>query len=379
MSRFSRGELKASEPPRSARFTVALRKAREHISLLENHNVTAERFARQIGISVEQYRKYELGSIPPREVFQRLCEVLKPHFEIIENLRTQYKSVSTENTLEVIPFHAQSGQVDEWIHKTTGRLLVAYETGSLSDAVTIAQHSWPYALRYGNDIAELAALATMVSRTYSQLNQHLQALSATDQLMQKANQAHSRSEANAARLARLTYTTRYLGASGSSAAHLFLSFINDIKGNRRAARDGGDDQVTLNAAYRGIVIALTDRHGEENSLLLQDIRSAFEESNDGFSEWPLISANMLAQARVEAVVGDPEMALHAFASAVDHRSGFVDHAFVARTQILALIRMGRYEQACMKSRYWEQECLQRHMGHKAKLFRELAIIATRSK
>lgn len=379
MSRFRGGELKAFEPPLGARFTVALRGARAHISSLEGRNVTAERFAQQIGISAEQYRKYELGSIPPREVFQRLCEVLKPHFEIIEGLRQAYQSVSTENRLEVIPFHAQSGQVNEWIHQTTGRLLVAYETGSLTEAVKIAQRSWPYALKHGNDIAALASLASMVSRTYSQLNHHLQALSTTDQFMQKAHRANSRSEADAARLARLTYTTRYLGASGSSAAHLFLSFIDDTKGNGRVATDGGADQVTLNAAYRGIVIALTDRHSEENSVLLQDIRSAFEESHDGFSEWPLISANMLAQARVEAVVGDPEMALHSFASAVDHRSGFVDHAFVARTQILALIRMGRYEQACMKSRYWEQECLQRHMGHKAELFRELQRIATGSK
>lgn len=379
MSRFSRGELKASEPPRGARFTVALRKAREHISLLENHNVTAERFARRIKISVEQYRKYELGSIPPLEVFERICEALKPHFEVIESLQAAYPSRVPNNSSKVIPFHASSGQVDRWMLNSAGELLRVYETGRLDEARKIAQDSWPYALTYGNDIAALASLATMVSRTYSQLNHHLQALSTTDQFMQKACQSQSRSEANAARLARLTYTTRYLGASGSSAAHLFLSFINDTRSNGRAARDGGTDQVTLNAAYRGIVIALTDRHSDENRLLLKDIRSAFEESHDGFSEWPLISANMLAQARVEAVVGDPEMALHAFASAVDHRSGFVDHAFVARTQILALIRMGRYELACMKSRYWEQECLQRHMGHKAQLFRELARIATRSK
>lgn len=386
MSRLSRGELKAYRSESEAEvtdwqvtFSAALRDARKEVSDFDEQKITAERFALQIGISAEQYRKYEQRSIPPLEVFERICEALKPHFEVIESLQAAYPSRVPNNSSKVIPFHASSGQVDRWMLNTAGELLRVYETGRLDEARKIAQHSWPYALTYGNDIAALASLATMVSRTYSQLNHHLQALSTTDQLMQKAHRANSRSEANAARLARLTYTTRYLGASGSSAADLFLSFINDTKSNRKATRDGGADQVTLNAAYRGIVIALTDRHGEENSLLLKDIRSSFEESHDGFSEWPLISANMLAQARVEAVVGDPEMALHAFASAVDHRSGFVDHAFVARTQILALIRMGRYEQACMKSRYWEQECLQRHMGHKAQLFRELARIATRGK
>lgn len=379
MSRFRGVQLRAHQPPLRARFTVALRDARDDLSYLEGQKVTAERFAREIGISAEQYRKYELGSIPPREVFQRICEVLKPHFEIIDNLRQAYQSVSADSTFEVIPVHAKSGQVDEWMHQTTGRLLVAYETGSLTEAVRIAQRSWPYALKHGKDIATLASLATMVSRTYSQLNHHLQALSTTDQLLRKAQETSSRSEAAAARLASLTYTTRHLGATGVTAAHLFLSFINDTQNDRRSAGVGSSERVSLNAAYRGIVIALTDQHDEENSSLLRDIRSAFEQSHDGFSDWPFISANMLAQARVEAVIGDPEMALTAFASAVDHRSGFVDHAFVARTEILGLIRMGRYEEARMKSRSWEHECRQRSMGHKAELFRELGRTATRSK
>ncbi|MHB8637445.1 MAG: helix-turn-helix domain-containing protein [Fimbriimonadaceae bacterium] len=372
-----------SEPQLAERgaFGDALKEARVDVGNVLGCTISRRLVAEAIRVTASQYRTWENGRMPHKEVLDDFCRLYVLYPDIVENLKTTYNQefrrpaiqpIDAKLTKSIGRRKPQRRSLANPIKENCAELLDLYYKGDVARSWRRARALWKQAQTFGASYLETRELALVCARICSQSGMHLDAL-------------------------------RIVGAGVDLPADLdfillIRSFALGLKLQYRAGMISSclcaemldthlveyqpifepdeTERLRYEAMWQEVIrmqiSVLTESIGAPAAATLSTVHSKFEE-HIGNKERPADRhINELYRLRMTATLGDPNEVTSLFASKNYNQKTIGLRALSAHTHVIALFRAGDTHSASRLAKEWAAKCRQAGMLYKAHVFDTLA-------